>query len=404
MNSFTLWNPTRIFFGPGADGKHGEAFAKAVANLGKRALVVSGGGSVKRLGHLDAVIDLLKAAGVTVETFEGVEPNPNAPTVNKAAEKGRAFEADVVVAVGGGSVMDASKAIAALLYTGEKDIWPFVSGQPKAGQLAGAVPVAAVPTTAATASEVTPFAVISYYEHHEKSTLAYDFLKPLAAWINPAFTTEVPKATTADGGADIISHAIENYLLGGGDSPLADGYSETVIRTVIETLPRVLAEPQNVHLRGRLLWASTLALNGYQTAGRNPAEFVLHSMEHALSGKMPDLAHGRGLATLYPSYFRWLCDTGRAPDRLAQLGRAVFGVTEVSTESAAAATIAKFEAWLKECGLYQSLESLGFAAKDYDGIADYCVKVYGKDGLLNALGAMTTADIVAIFEGTFRQA
>lgn len=399
MHPFTIWNPTRILFGP----DHGEAFAQAVAKLGKKALVVTGGGSVKRLGHLDAVTKLLAAAGVTVEVFEGVEPNPNAPTVNKAAERGRAFGADVVVAVGGGSVMDASKAIAALLHTGEKDIWPFVTGQPKAGQLAGALPIAAVPTTAATASEVTPFSVISFYERHEKSTLAYDFLKPLVSWLNPAFTAEVPKATTADGGADIISHAIENYLLGGGDSPLADGYSETVIRTVVETLPKVLAEPQSVNLRGRLMWASTMALNGYQTAGRNPAEFVLHSMEHALSGKLSSLAHGRGLATLYPSYFRWLVETNRAADRLAQLGRAVFGVTEVSTESAAEATIAKFEAWLKECGLYQSLESLGFASKDYQPVADYCVKVYGKEGQLNALGAMTTADIVAIFEGTFRQ-
>ena len=404
MNSFTIWNPTRMFFGPGADHTHGEAFAAAVAKLGTRALVVSGGGSVKRLGHLDAVIDLLEAAHVTVETFEGVEPNPNAPTVNRAAEKGRAFQADVVVAVGGGSVMDAAKAIAALIHTGEPDVWPFVHGQPRAGELAGALPVAAVPTTAATASEVTPYAVISFYERQAKSTLAYDFLKPLVAWINPAFTTEVPAATTSDGGADIISHAIENYLLGGDDSPLADGYSETVIRTVIETLPKVLAEPQNVALRGRLLWASTLALNGYQSAGRHPAEFVLHSMEHALSGLMPTLAHGRGLATLYPSYFRWLYDSGRAPDRLAQLGRAVFGVTEVHTEAAAEATVEKFEAWLKKCGLYQSLESLGFASKDYDGVADYCVKVYGKDGQLTALGAMTAADIVAIFEGTFRQA
>jgi alcohol dehydrogenase YqhD (iron-dependent ADH family) len=404
MHPFTIWNPTRIFFGPGPEHKYGQKFAEAVAALGKKALVVSGGGSVKRLGHLDTVVHLLKAAGVTVTHFEGIEPNPNAPTINKAAEAGRQAGVDVVVAVGGGSVMDASKAIAALLATGEKDVWPFVTGQPKAGQLDKALPIAAVPTTAATASEVTPFAVISFYEKHEKATLAADFLKPLVAWINPEFTVEVPAATTADGGADIISHAIENYLLGGHDSPLADGYSETVIRTVVETLPKVLAEPTNLALRGRLHWASTMALNGYQTAGRTPTEFVLHSMEHALSGKMPTLAHGRGLATLYPSYMRWLVETDRAPDRVAQLGRTVFGVTETSTEAAATATIEAFEAWLKKCNLYQSLESLGFASKDYTDVADYCVKVYGTDGRLTARGPMTTADIVAIFEGTYRQA
>jgi alcohol dehydrogenase YqhD (iron-dependent ADH family) len=308
-----------------------------------------------------------------------------------------------VVPVGGGSAMDASKAIAALIKTGEKDVWPFVAGQPKAGKLTGAIPVAAVPTTAATASEVTQYAVISHYEQNEKSTLAHDFLKPQAAWINPAFTTGVPKTTTADGGADILSHVFENYLLGGNDSPLADGYSEAVIRTVIDALPRVLTEPTDVALRGRLLWASTLALNGYQQAGRQASEYVLHSMEHALSGFKSDLAHGRGLATLYPSYFRWLIETGRAKDRLAKLARNIFGVSGPDVDTSANLFVTRFEGWLRETGLYQSLESLGFDPKRYPAVAAYCVKVYGTDGQLNALGALTPADIVRIFEGTARQ-
>ena len=393
MNSFTIWNPTRIFFGP----EHAAAFAAATAALGKKALVVIGGGSVKRLGYLGTVTDSLKAAGVAVELFEGIEPNPTAPTVNKAAEVGRKFGAEVVVPVGGGSAMDASKAIAALIKTGETDVWPFVVGQTKTGRLTAALPVAAVPTTAATASEVTEFAVISHYERNEKSVLAHDFLKPRAAWLNPAFTLDVPKTTTADGGADILSHVFENYLLGGNDSPLADGYSETVMRTVIDALPRVLAEPKDLALRGRLLWASTLALNGYQLAGRKPSQFVLHSMEHALSGFMPTLAHGRGLATLYPSYFRWLIENGRAEERFVKLGHNVFGV------NGADQFLRRFEGWLREAGLFQSLEALGFDPKQYPAVADYCVKVYGTGGELNALGPMTPADIVAVFEGTKRQ-
>jgi alcohol dehydrogenase YqhD (iron-dependent ADH family) len=399
MNSFMLWNPTKMFFGP----EHAIGFSTAIASLGKKALIVIGGGSVKRLGYLATVTNALNSAGVSTELFEGIEPNPNAPTVNKAAEVGRKFGADVVVPVGGGSAMDASKAIAALIKTGEKDIWPFVGGQPKAGRLTAALPIAAVPTTAATASEVTQYAVISNYAANEKSTLAHDFLKPLAAWINPAFTVDVPKVTTADGGADILSHVFENYLLGGNDSPLADGYSETVMRTVVDALPRVLAEPKDVALRGRLLWASTLALNGYQLAGRQPAEFVLHSMEHALSGFMPALAHGRGLATLYPSYFRWLIENERAVDRLAKLGQNVFGVGNGSAHTSAEQFVTKFEGWLRETGLFQSLESLGFQPEQYPAVADYCVKVYGTGGQLNALGAMTKGDIVKIFEGTKRQ-
>jgi alcohol dehydrogenase YqhD (iron-dependent ADH family) len=399
MKSFTIWNPTRILFGP----EHGEAFAKAVAKLGKKALIVVGGGSVKKLGYLDMVTQALGAAGVTVKVFEGIEPNPNAPTVDKAAAEGKAFGATVVVPLGGGSVMDAAKAIAGLIHTGETEIWPFVVGQEKMGQLAGALPIAAIPTTAATASEVTPYSVISYYEKHEKSVLAYDFFKPLVAWINPEFTTDVPLTTTADGGADILSHVLENYLLGGNDSPLADGYTETVIRTVVETLPKTLKDPKNAALRGQLHWASTLALNGYQLAGRNPAEFVLHSMEHALSGFMPNLAHGRGLATLYPSYFRWLHEQNRGRDRLAKLGRTVFGVTTTDDTQASLESIVAFEAWLKSVGLYQSLESIGFKPEQYAAIANYCVKVYGTNGQLSALGDLTTANIVTIFEGTRRQ-
>ena len=230
------------------------------------------------------------------------------------------------------------------------------------------------------------------------------FFKPKAAWINPAFTVDVPKTTTADGGADILSHVLENYLLGGNDSPLADGYTETVIRTVIETLPQVLLDPKNVALRGNLHWASTLALNGYQLAGRNPAEFVLHSMEHALSGFKSDLAHGRGLATLYPSYFRWLYDTNRGRDRLAKLARNIFAVGGPDIDTSAMLFIQRFEGWLKEAGLFQSLESIDFDPKQYETIANYCVKVYGNGGQLNALGALPVSDIVKIFEGTKRQA
>ncbi|MGL6076591.1 MAG: iron-containing alcohol dehydrogenase [Fimbriiglobus sp.] len=399
MNSFTIWNPTRILFGP----EHGEAFAQEVAKLGKKALVVIGGGSVERLGYLGLVEASLQKAGVKVVVFRGIEPNPNAPTVNKAAEVSRQAGVDVVVALGGGSTMDAAKAISGLIFNGEKDIWPFVVGQPKAGQLAGALPIAAIPTTAATASEVTPYSVISYYELNEKSVLAHDFFKPLVSWINPAFTTGVSPATTADGAADILSHVFENYFLGGNDSPLADGYTETVIRVVLEALPKALKNPEDVAVRGQLLWASTLALNGYQLAGRSPAEFVLHSMEHALSGFSPNLAHGRGLATLYPSYFRWLHAEGRAHDRLARFGRVLFGVTEASDSTAAMQGIEAFEGWLKSVGLFQSLESLGFEPSQYRAIADYCVKVYGNEGQLNACGPLAPDAIVKIFENTARQ-
>lgn len=398
MNSFTIYTPTRLFFG--AD--QAAAFAKAAAKLGRHALLVTGGGSVEKLGYLAQVKAALAAEGLQVTPFSGIEPNPESATINRAAAELRAAGADFVIALGGGSVMDASKAIAALAFAGERDIWPFVLGEPRAFQLKGALPIAAIPTTAATASEVTPYAVISNRTVKGKSVLGFEFLKPLVAWLNPAFTVKLSATTTRDGAADILSHVFENYLLGGGGSPLADRHTEGIIATVIETLPRLLENLEEVERRGVLLWASTLALNDYQLAGRAGSQFVLHSMEHALSGFHPELAHGRGLATLYPAYFRWLLEHGRARERLAQLGERIFGL-DADEGDAAEGFIDQFEAWLADNGLLQSLSDLGIEEKEYATIAAYAVKVYGDGKQLEALGPLTAEEIVKIFQATASQ-
>lgn len=399
MHSFTLHLPTELHFGP----DKGAAFAASAAKLGAHAFVVTGSGSVVRLGYLAEVTALLTAAGVKITAFAGIEPNPEAETVNRAAAELRAAGCDFVVAVGGGSAMDAAKGIAALAATpGETDIWPFTLGGAKAFQLKAALPLACVATTAATASEVTPYSVISHRASHGKSVLGHDFLKPRVSWLNPRFTTAVPAHVTADGGSDIISHVFENYLLGGDGSPLADRHSEGVLLTVIDTLPKQLAVLADENLRGDLLWASTLALCGFQGAGRVDSAFPLHAIEHSMSGVRPELAHGRGLATLYPAYFRWLLAHGRAVDRLAQLGARLFGLT--GDESVRAqGFIAHFERWLVSVNLRQSAASLGFTAADFERIADYTVKTYGDGNAIDALGPITRADVVAILADTARQ-
>ena len=223
------------------------------------------------------------------------------------------------------------------------------------------------------------------------------------SWLNPAYTVKLSVTTTQDGAADILSHVLENYLLGGNDSPLADRYTEGVISTVVETLPKLIANPADLNARGSLLWASTLALNDYQVAGRAGSQFVLHSMEHALSAFHPELAHGRGLATLYPAYFRWLLSKGRAQERLAQLGGRIFGL-DPEEGNAAEAFIDRFEDWLAANGLLQSLGELGIGEAEYETIAQYAVKVYGDSQQLEALGALSVADIVKIYRDTARQA
>jgi alcohol dehydrogenase YqhD (iron-dependent ADH family) len=398
MNSFALYTPTRIYFG--ADQL--DAFASATARLGQHAFVVTGGGTIQRLGILDQVSAALAKNGLKVTPFSGIEPNPEVATINRATAALRAAQADFVVAIGGGSVIDASKAIASLAHSGENDIWPFVAGESRAFQLEGALPIAAVTTTAATASEVTPYAVISNRAAKGKSILAAEFLKPLTAWLNPAFTVGLSARTTQDGAADILSHVFENYLLGGNDSAIADRYSEGVISTVVETLPRLLTSPSDLVARGNLQWTATLALNDYQQAGRKPSQFVLHLIEHALSAFKPELAHGRGLATLYPAYFRWLLSEGRAVDRLAQLGQRIFGLTG-NEATRAEGFITRFEQWLQDNGLYQSLEQLGFDEAEFPAIAAYAVRSGGDGKQLDAAGPMPADKIVALFRATKRQ-
>ncbi len=396
MHDFQIYSPTRIFFGESLESD----FFTAAAGVGKKVLLITGGSSAERLGYRARVQAGLSAAGITVVHFPGIEANPHAATVDKAAEIGRQEKVDAVVALGGGSAMDASKAIAALIHNGEPNIWPYVLGQPKVGQLSGAIPILAIPTTAATASEVTPFAVISDPPTNGKSVIGYDFLRPTLSWLNPAFTLELPAIVTADGASDILSHVFENYLVGDDSSPLADAHSEGVMQTVVNKLPLLLKDLKNLELRAQFLWASDIALNGYQSAGRKPGAFALHAMEHALSGFKPDLAHGRGLATLYPPYFRFLHDNNRNRNRIARMGRKVFGVTSEDDDAASLECINRLVEWLKSNGLHQSLVDLGFDPSQFKAIAEYTVTTSGDGEKLDACGPLDAAQIEEIFRQT----
>lgn len=396
MNPFEVHIPTHIFYGKEKDG----LFFDKLAELGNHALLVIGGGSVKRAGYLDEVTSQLNAHHITYTLFEGIEPNPHAQTIDKAAVLGKAKGVDFVLAFGGGSVMDASKGIAGLIHDDEKEIWPFVLGEPKHKTMKGAIPIATIPTTAATASEVTAYAVISNVEVNGKSPIGYSFFKPAASWLNPSYHTSIPLETTRDGASDILSHVFENYILGGNDSPLADRYSEGVMQTVLDTMPLVEKEPGNEALRGQLMWASTLALNTIQIAGRKPSVFIMHNLEHALSGFNPDLAHGRGLAILYPAYFKWMVQNGRAVDRFALLGEKLFGIQSSDEKKGAYEFIETFENWLRDNGLYQRLSDVNIPENAFGEIADYAIKVYGSGSPLNAIGKLDKEGIVTIFKMT----
>jgi alcohol dehydrogenase YqhD (iron-dependent ADH family) len=399
MNSFEVHIPTRIYFG---NDKAGDFFDQ-LRSYGSHAFIITGGGSVERMGYLDEVTTHLEKRGLEFTLFEGIEPNPHAQTIDKAAALGKENDVDFLLAFGGGSVMDASKAIAGLIHDNENEIWPFVLGEPKHNTMNGALPVTTIPTTAATASEVTAHAVISNPGVKGKSPVSYPFFKPSASWLNPAFHISIPLETTRDGASDILSHVFESYVLGGNDSPPADRYSEGVMQTVLEVLPKVEQDPGNINLRGQLLWSSTLALNTIQLAGRKAAPFILHNLEHALSGYNPQLAHGRGLAILYPAYFKWLMENDRVVDRLALLGNKLFGIETSDINERAAEFIVSFEEWLKENGLYQRLSDVGIPSNAFPEIADYVINVYGGGKEMDVAGPMDKKSIIEIFSKTEEQ-
>ena len=174
--------------------------------------------------------------------------------------------------------------------------------------------------------------------------------------------------------------------------------------TVLEATPAALDAPDDLGARGDLQWAATLALNGMQYVGRIPTGFPMHSMEHALSGQIPDLAHGRGLAVLYPSFFRWLIDHGRGVERFARLGRVLFDVEEQDDRAAAWAFVDCFSRWLESVGLYESLVDAGVPEEAFEPAARYAAAAYGNGKAIVALGDVTIEDMVAIFRGTKRQA
>ncbi len=400
MNPFELHIPTRLFFGK----EKTDAFFKHLPAYGSKALLVIGGGSVRKTGYLKQVEKHLKKNQIQSVLFEGIEPNPHSETINKAASIGKNEKVDFVLALGGGSVMDASKAIAGMIHDDLDDIWPYTKGGTKHRQIKGAIPIACIPTTAATASEVSASAVISKPAVKGKSPINYPFMKPAASWLNPAFHTSIPKTTTRNGASDILSHVFENYLLGGNDSDLADRYSEGVMETVLDTLPKLELDPGNEHLRGQMMWASTLALNGIQIAGRDKSAFIMHNLEHALSGQNPDLAHGRGLAVIYPAYFRWLLENERVIDRMALLAKRLFGISHQDQKQNALAFIEKFEGWLKQNHLYERLSDVGISEDSYGSVADYAIETYGGgDNKLSAAGPLTRDNIIEIFKMTENQ-
>ncbi len=355
MQNFVFVNPVKIIFGRNTLAKLGPEAAGA----GKKALLVYGGGSIKKNGVYEAVTAALKKAGVAVAEHPGVKPNPVLSHVRAGVEKARAEGCDLVVAAGGGSVIDEAKAIAAgALYRG--DVWDFFCGK---AQIKGALPLFTALTLPATGSEMNSGCVITNEEKAQKYSTHSQHLFPRASVLDPETTFTLPREQAANGAVDAIAHLIESYFTTADrDVEVTDELVHGLARSVIAATGRILRDPKDYDARASMMWSATLALNGLGGCGYGGTSFPNHAIEHSLSA-IYDIAHGAGLAIVMPAWFkRHLASAG--PARLEKFGRAVFGV------KTAEEAIKSFEAFFRQAGAPVRLAEAGIPAADIPRIAD----------------------------------
>lgn len=379
MNSFEFANPVRIVFGPDSASKTGAL----AAPYGRKALVVTTRGSVRRLGILDGVIGALDAAGVQSAIFEGVDPNPRLKTVKEGAAVCREFSADMLVAVGGGSVIDCAKAIAISVFD-NGDIWDFFTQK---RQPQRALPVLSVLTISGTGSEMNANSVITNEETNQKYVSRSPLSYPKVSVIDPELMVSVPKYLTACGMVDTISHVLEKYFDGTPDTPLQDRLAEGIVHTVLESAD-VLERPGDVALRGVLAWASSLALSGLCDSGRGLGAFDAHTIELEISARY-DVAHGAGLAAVQPAWLEYLCR--KKPEKFAQFAKRIFSIERSSDLKAGLEGISVLREQYRKWGMPVTLSEMNIPKEALGGMA-WAAQRAPRGGHLNpddVLGVLT---------------
>jgi alcohol dehydrogenase YqhD (iron-dependent ADH family) len=390
---FEVCLPTKIIFGPGVLKRIGEESRK----VGKRPLVVTGKKAMQETGILDRVLSSLKKSQCDPVVFNKIEPNPRVKTVDQGARLARENGCDLIIGLGGGSAMDAAKAIA-LAALGEASIWSYIAYWKDFYQPAReALPIALIPTIAATGSEADTVSVITNWETHEKAVLFGDCLLPVFSIVDPELTFFVSPETTADGGIDIICHVLEPYFASKSVSPISDRFTEGIVLTVMENLKKAMDHGKDLEARSHLSWASTLALSGFTSAGLSGG-FVIHPIEHALSGHY-DISHGKGLAILLPAVMEYTIPIHG--ERYAQLAERVFQVrdADLSEEDKARRCVQEMIAFLQSVSLYCRLSDLGIDDSKFEEMAEDTIRIYGGGrGYLDNPRKLYKEDIVKIFE------
>ena len=381
--AITFYLPTKLIFGSGSVAELGAEAKK----LGKRAMLVTGTRSARETGLMDRATRDLEDNGLEVFIFDKVMPNPRASVVDEGADIVRRKGADLIIGLGGGSAMDAAKAIR-LASASNRPIWDYYTGAADTKAVGQVIPLMLVPTIAATGSEFDAFSVITNWENHEKRALLTPHYFANVSIVDPELTVTLPLKLTAAGGVDIFLHVAENYITTKSPTAFSDGIMETIMRVAVETLPQALAKLDDVEARTKLSWASTVACSQVITLGGGIGYRTLHLIEHALSGCY-DVTHGDGLAALLPAWMRYTLPVRK--ERFSSLGRNVFGEEE---------GVAAIEKWLDKVGMKLNLRTLGVAPEDFEDIADNALRT--SRGLLSKHpNLLDAAAIVQIFKDSY---
>lgn len=296
MVNFTAHNPTKLIFGKDVLLQLGKEAVK----YGNRALVLIGQGSVKKNGLLDLVLAQLEEMGILPTLYEGIRPNPIYQDCDKAIQVAREADIEMIVAVGGGSVIDSAKAIAMGYYVNH-GVWDFYIKN--AHKPAAALPILAVLTLAATGSEMNPYTVIQDTKNGLKIGYGHSLLYPKVSFLDPTYTFSVSPTQTAYGVVDLISHCLEEFFEP-TPSPLSDYIATDIIKLAFEYGRQAVAQPDDYEARSQVMWLATMALNGSLAAGKYGGDWGVHALEHSLS-VLFDIAHGAGLAIAYPAWLKY---------------------------------------------------------------------------------------------------
>lgn len=384
MTNFTYYNPVKIVFGKGM-----IAELKGLIPAGAKVMLTYGGGSIKKNGVYDQVRQAL--SGLAVIEFGGIEPNPRYETCMRAAALAKAEGAGFLLAVGGGSVLDATKFIAVAARYGKGDPWEIMEGRKP---VEAALPLGSVLTLPATGSEMNTFAVISRDSTGEKLAFGSPHCYPQFSILDPETTFSLPMKQVENGIVDAFAHVMEQYLCDAGRAPLTERLAEAVLKTLVQEAPKVKASPDDYEVRASLMWCATVALNGLLGCGVAAQDWATHMIGHELTA-LYGIDHARTLAVIMPAVHRH--QFARKQNRLAQYAKRVWHITQGDDAARAAQAIDKTEAFFKSVGVPTRLSEYGIDAEEAGRqVAERLAKRGVKIGEFGDLGPKEVQEIVAL--------